>query len=114
LFPSTAAVKDANAFAKTFASAPAKSEVASTSGSADEHVDVGESKIDGKKTKAGKTVAAASPRRHTVGRGENAWTIAKRYGMRAADLLKLNGLKTNAVLKPGQALLIDAPKTARK
>ncbi|XIG27176.1 LysM domain-containing protein [Lysobacter enzymogenes] len=57
---------------------------------------------------------AAAPRKHTVGRGENPWTIAKRYGVRAADLLKLNGLDAKAVLKPGQALLIDAPAPRRK
>nr|WP_206410446.1 LysM domain-containing protein [Lysobacter enzymogenes] len=58
--------------------------------------------------------AAAAPRKHTVGRGENPWNIAKRYGVRAADLLKLNGLAANAVLKPGQALLIDPPAGKRK
>ncbi|QWP79495.1 LysM peptidoglycan-binding domain-containing protein [Lysobacter sp. K5869] len=58
--------------------------------------------------------AAAAPRKHAVGRGENPWTIAKRYGVRAADLLKLNGLDAKAVLKPGQVLLIDAPATRRK
>lgn len=57
---------------------------------------------------------ASAPRKHTVGRGENPWSIAKRYGMRAADLLKLNGLTANAVLKPGQALLIDPPAGKRK
>ncbi|WP_078996436.1 transglycosylase SLT domain-containing protein [Lysobacter enzymogenes] len=57
---------------------------------------------------------AAAPRKHTVGRGENPWTIAKRYGVRAADLLKLNGLAAGAVLKPGQALLIDPPAGKRK
>lgn len=57
---------------------------------------------------------AAAPRKHTVGRGENPWTIAKRYGVRAADLLKLNGLGAKTVLKPGQALLIDPPAGKRK
>ena len=57
--------------------------------------------------------ANASPRRHTVGRGDNAWTIAKRYRIRVADLLKRNGLNAKAVLKPGQALLIDAPNGGR-
>ncbi len=59
--------------------------------------------------KNGEPAANASPRRHTVGRGDNAWTIAKRYRIRVADLLKRNGLNAKAVLKPGQALLIDAP-----
>lgn len=52
---------------------------------------------------------ARSVRRHTVGRGDNAWSIAKRYRIRVADLLQRNGLSPKAVLKPGQALLIDAP-----
>lgn len=55
------------------------------------------------------TATAGEPRRHTVARGDNAWTIARRYGIRAADLLQRNGLGAKAVLKPGQALLIDAP-----
>jgi membrane-bound lytic murein transglycosylase D len=59
---------------------------------------------------AGSAIAApiAGPRRHTVARGDNAWTIAKRYGIGVADLLQRNGLGAKAVLKPGQALLIDA------
>ncbi|MEH6419964.1 lytic transglycosylase domain-containing protein [Pseudomonas sp. CGJS7] len=69
-------------------------------------------RADAKNSKSAK--AAAAPRRHTVGRGENAWTIAKRYGIGAAELLKRNGLNANSVLKPGQALSIDAPSKARK
>ena len=69
-----------------------------------------ESKPSGKS----KTAKAAAPRRHTVGRGENAWTIAKRYGIGAAELLKRNGLSPKTVLKPGQALLVDAPAPKRK
>lgn len=57
----------------------------------------------------GSAIAASTgePRRHTVARGDNAWTIAKRYGIRVSDLLQRNGLGAKAVLKPGQALLID-------
>lgn len=50
---------------------------------------------------------AAPARRHTVARGESAWTIAKRYGLSAAELLKRNGLGAKTVLKPGQTLAID-------
>ncbi|MGO4220887.1 transglycosylase SLT domain-containing protein [Lysobacter sp. TAF61] len=46
-------------------------------------------------------------RRHTVRRGENASTIARRYDVRVADLMQRNGLAGNAVLKPGQLLVID-------
>ncbi len=51
-------------------------------------------------------VAQAS-RKHTVRRGENASTIARRYDVRVADLMQRNGLAGNAVLKPGQLLVID-------
>lgn len=69
-----------------------------------------ESKRAGEKSVADSGSAKAQARRHTVGRGDNAWTIAKRYRIRVADLLERNGLAANAVLKPGQALLIDAGK----
>ncbi|KRB06871.1 lytic transglycosylase domain-containing protein [Lysobacter sp. Root690] len=68
----------------------------------------------GEKSAADNSSAKAQARRHTVGRGDNAWTIAKRYRIRVADLLERNGLAANAVLKPGQALLIDAGKSAGK
>ena len=55
------------------------------------------------------TIAAgATPRRHTVARGDNASTIAKRYGVRLADLLQRNNLTIKSVLKPGKVLEIDA------
>ncbi len=47
------------------------------------------------------------PRRHTVARGENAWAIAQRYGIRVADLLRDNALATGSVLTPGKVLQID-------
>lgn len=65
--------------------------------------------VDVASTKNNGPAANAGARRHTVGRGDNAWTIAKRYRIRVADLLERNGLNAKAVLKPGQALLIDAP-----
>ncbi|GAB3103297.1 lytic transglycosylase domain-containing protein [Lysobacter terrae] len=50
----------------------------------------------------------ASPaRRHTVVRGDSPSKIAKRYGVRVAELMNRNGLAANAVLKPGKILLID-------
>jgi membrane-bound lytic murein transglycosylase D len=55
--------------------------------------------------------SAASPgpsRKHTVKRGENASTIARRYDVRVADLMQRNGLGARAVLRPGQLLIIDA------
>ena len=52
--------------------------------------------------------AAKAARRHTVAKGESAWTIARRYRMSVADLMQRNGLALKAVLKPGQSLLVDA------
>lgn len=51
---------------------------------------------------------AAETRRHRVARGESAWTIARRYGIGVDDLMQRNGLVANAVLRPGQTLVIDA------
>lgn len=51
---------------------------------------------------------AAQTRRHTVARGESAWSIARRYGIGVDDLMQRNGLVANATLRPGQALVIDA------
>ncbi|UTA55912.1 transglycosylase SLT domain-containing protein [Lysobacter soli] len=52
--------------------------------------------------------ASTAARRHTVARGESAWTIARRYRITVAELMRRNGLALKAVLKPGQSLLIDA------
>jgi membrane-bound lytic murein transglycosylase D len=57
---------------------------------------------------AAEASAAGEPRRHTVARGESAWTIARRYGIGVAELMQRNGLAARAVLRPGQSLVIDA------
>ena len=51
-------------------------------------------------------VAAASSASagHTVRRGESAWAIARRYGLKPEHLLKLNKLPARAVLRPGMVL----------
>ena len=59
----------------------------------------------GDSTAASATAAAGS---HTVRRGESAWTIARRYGLRPAELLSRNGLAPNAVLQPGMVLQLDS------
>lgn len=51
--------------------------------------------------------AAATARTHTVQRGESAWSIGRRYGIATARLLRLNGLKADAVLRPGMVLKLD-------
>ena len=40
-------------------------------------------------------------------RGESAWTIARRYGLRPQQLLTRNGLGNSAVLRPGMVLKLD-------
>jgi len=47
---------------------------------------------------------AASAATHTVLRGESAWTIARRYGLRVEDLLARNNLLPRSVLRPGTVL----------
>ena len=46
-------------------------------------------------------------RSHTVRRGESAWTIARKYGLRPAELLSSNGLSPTAVLQPGMVLKLQ-------
>ncbi|MGN6512490.1 MAG: LysM peptidoglycan-binding domain-containing protein, partial [Lysobacteraceae bacterium] len=43
---------------------------------------------------------------HTVARGESAWSIARRYGLRVEDLLARNHLLPRSVLRPGTVLQI--------
>lgn len=51
---------------------------------------------------------ASSPgRTHTVKSGESAWSIGKRHGIPAARLLRMNGLKPGAVLRPGMVLQLE-------
>lgn len=71
--------------------------------------DVASSVSMSESTPASSTAApSTSARRHTVARGESAWTIARRYRITVAELMRRNGLALKAVLKPGQSLLIDA------
>ncbi|MDR1075938.1 MAG: transglycosylase SLT domain-containing protein [Xanthomonadaceae bacterium] len=48
--------------------------------------------------------ASASPHRHTVRRGESAWSIARLHGVSLRSLLSLNGLNASATLQPGMTL----------
>lgn len=47
---------------------------------------------------------AVEPTSHTVRRGESAWTIARRYGLKPAQLLTRNRLSSDAILRPGMVL----------
>lgn len=55
--------------------------------------------------------ATSVARTHTVTRGDNPWTIARRYKLRVADLLAFNQLDPTSRLKPGQLLRLDADTT---
>lgn len=56
---------------------------------------------------AGNNAAAAqAPTRYQVRSGDNLWSIAKRYQIRVADIAQWNQLDPDAVLKPGQLLLL--------
>ncbi len=44
---------------------------------------------------------------HRVRSGESLWSISRRNGMSVAQLARLNGISTNAVLQPGQRLLVS-------
>ncbi|MBB1061079.1 lytic transglycosylase domain-containing protein [Marilutibacter spongiae] len=50
--------------------------------------------------------AAPLPAGHVVARGENPWTIAKRYDLSVSELLQRNDLARDSVLQVGQRLRI--------
>ncbi|MET0655070.1 MAG: transglycosylase SLT domain-containing protein, partial [Pseudoxanthomonas sp.] len=60
------------------------------------------------KPSATPSVPAQAAASHTVRRGESAWTIAHRYGLRPQQLLARNGLTSAAVLQPGMVLKVQA------
>jgi len=47
-------------------------------------------------------------RRYTVERGDSLWEIARRFGVRVSDLRAWNTLPEEAVLQPGQTLVVSA------
>jgi membrane-bound lytic murein transglycosylase D len=59
----------------------------------------------GQKLRVG-DLRAAAPAGHVVARGETLSSIARRYGVHLIDLLRLNTLDLDAVILPGQTLLI--------
>jgi len=52
-------------------------------------------------------VETTPARTHLVVPGDSPWRIARRYGLRVADLLGRNGLDARSVLRPGMVLAID-------
>ena len=49
------------------------------------------------------------PASYTVKRGDNLWSIARRYNIRSADILQMNNLLDAALLHPGQQLVLREP-----
>ncbi len=59
----------------------------------------------------GDTPDASGEIRHTVGRGESLWTIARLYGVREAELRAANGIRGNRILV-GQELRVPGVSLA--
>ena len=51
---------------------------------------------------------------HVVQAGESLWTIARKYNTRVAALTRANALSKNAILRPGQRMLIPVPSEGGK
>lgn len=54
------------------------------------------------------TVAPEAPARYQVRSGDSLWRIANRYQISVAEIAQWNQLNPDAVLKPGQVLLLQA------
>lgn len=52
-----------------------------------------------------------APARYRVRSGDSLWGIANRYKLSVADLTQWNKLSSNAVIKPGQELILQAEST---
>ena len=53
-------------------------------------------------------VQAASGQYHTVEAGETLYSISKKYDLKVEDLLKMNQMSKDSVLKVGQKLLVHS------
>lgn len=58
----------------------------------------------------------SAPATYTIRRGDNLWSIARRFALSIADITRHNGLNGDALLMPGQELDLsfanDAPRSA--
>ena len=53
-----------------------------------------------------KAAVASGKKTHTVQKGETVYGISKKYGMKPAELRKLNNLSEDDPVKPGQKLVV--------
>ena len=53
------------------------------------------------------------PTSYTVRRGDNLWSIARRYNIRSADIIQMNDLSEAALLHPGQQLVLREPNSSQ-
>jgi membrane-bound lytic murein transglycosylase D len=66
-----------------------------------------------RRTAARRTARTATAGRgHTVRRGDNLWTVARRNGVTVAQLQRANGMRNGSRLRPGQKLTI--PRKTRR
>ncbi|WP_309066356.1 muramidase family protein [Microbacterium sp.] len=56
--------------------------------------------------------ATASPATHVVKPGDTVWAVARKYGLRTADVLSWNGLTPRSVIYPGQRLRLTGAAAA--
>ncbi|MFE6733211.1 LysM peptidoglycan-binding domain-containing protein [Microbacterium sp. NPDC057650] len=57
---------------------------------------------------------AVAPASYTVRAGDTVWTIAKKHGLRTADILAWNGMTMRSVIYPGQKLKLQKPAAAAR
>ena len=52
------------------------------------------------------------PAKHTIRRGENLWSIARRYNIRSLDIARWNNIELSGLLQPGQVLNLQFTDSA--
>ena len=61
----------------------------------------------------GKSTASAKGGEYKVKRGENLWTIPKKFGVKRSDFMSANGFSKNTVLQIGQTVVIPGKSTSQ-